>query len=94
MYYTVFELTFFMDKEKLLLRLKRIKGQIEGLQRMIEAERKCEDILIQVKATNKALQKVGEQILKCNLDTCIDKKISKKDMKSEIESMLKSLMDL
>jgi len=83
-----------MEKDKLLMRLKRVKGQIEGISRMIEDDRKCADILMQVKATTKAFQKVGEQILKCNMEICIDKTQSKETMKEEMESMLKSLMDL
>ncbi len=83
-----------MEKEKLTMRLRRIKGQIEGIERMIEAERECEDILIQVKASQKALLKFGESMIQCNLDDCLKNKISKSDMKRQIEGMVRGFINM
>lgn len=57
------------DKE-LLDRLKRIEGQIRGLQRMIEDKRGCADIVMQVLAARSALEQVGTQLLDHQLLSC------------------------
>lgn len=55
----------------ILDRLKRIEGQIRGLQRMIEDERPCTDIITQVLAARSALEQVGVQLLDQQLYNCI-----------------------
>ncbi|MCP2518830.1 metal-sensitive transcriptional regulator [Candidatus Aminicenantes bacterium AC-335-A11] len=54
-----------------LPRLKKIEGQIRGIQRMIEEERYCIDILIQLSAVRGAIQKVEENILEKHLKGCV-----------------------
>ncbi len=49
--------------EKILKRLRRIEGQVRGLQRMIDEGRDCHDILIQLSGVRSALDAAGEQIL-------------------------------
>ena len=49
--------------QKILKRLRRIEGQVRGLQRMIEEGRDCHDILIQLSGVRSALDAAGEQIL-------------------------------
>jgi DNA-binding FrmR family transcriptional regulator len=57
--------------DKLLLdRLKRIEGQIRGLQRMIEEQRECSDIITQLLAARSALEQVGVQVLDKQLHSC------------------------
>jgi CsoR family transcriptional regulator, copper-sensing transcriptional repressor len=52
------------DKDKLLKRLNIIEGQVKGLQAMIETEKSCTDVLMQLTATRAALSKVGDLFLK------------------------------
>ena len=52
-------------------RLRRIEGQVRGLQRMIEADRYCIDILTQVRSAERALQRVGQSILHRHLRHCV-----------------------
>ncbi|HEX2942214.1 MAG TPA: metal-sensitive transcriptional regulator [Rhodopila sp.] len=52
-------------------RLKRIEGQVGGLQRMVEEERYCVDILTQINAVRAALHKVEEQVLRDHVSHCI-----------------------
>ncbi|RZQ62228.1 metal-sensitive transcriptional regulator [Amycolatopsis suaedae] len=59
------------DKEAHLKRLRRIEGQIRGLQRMVEEEKYCIDILTQVSAATKALQSFSLQLLDEHLSTCV-----------------------
>jgi DNA-binding FrmR family transcriptional regulator len=56
--------------KQLLDRLKRIEGQIRGLQRMIENQRSCSDVITQVLAARSALEQVGTQLLDQQLSNC------------------------
>ncbi len=58
-------------KHAVLARLKRIEGQIGGLQRMVEADRYCVDVLTQVTAVRAALQKVEAEILRDHVSHCV-----------------------
>jgi len=59
------------DKEALVNRLKRVEGQVRGLQRMIEEDTYCIDVLTQVSATTKALQSVALLLLEDHLGHCV-----------------------
>ena len=58
-------------------RLKRIEGQIRGLQRMVEDDRYCPDIIAQVAAVQEALRGVGRQLLRHHLSHCATDAIRK-----------------
>lgn len=64
------------DKEAYLRRLRRIEGQIRGLQRMVEQDEYCIDVLTQVSAANKALQSVSLGLLDEHLNHCVKEAIS------------------
>lgn len=55
----------------LVARLKRIEGQIRGLERMVDSDEDCEDILIQISAAKSALHKVAQSILEDHLKHCV-----------------------
>jgi len=59
------------DKEAYLKRLRRVEGQIRGLQRMVEEDKYCIDILTQVSAATKALQSFSLELLEEHLSTCV-----------------------
>ncbi|WP_326797377.1 metal-sensitive transcriptional regulator [Streptomyces sp. NBC_01808] len=59
------------DKEAHLKRLRRIEGQVRGLQRMVEEDVYCIDILTQVSASTKALQSFALQLLEEHLRHCV-----------------------
>ena len=59
------------DKDLVLKRLRRIEGQVRGLQRMVEDERYCIDILEQVAAATRALQSVALLLLDEHLAHCV-----------------------
>ena len=59
------------DKESHLKRLRRIEGQIRGLQRMVEEDVYCIDILTQVSASTKGLQSFALQLLEEHLRHCV-----------------------
>ena len=60
-----------MDKDAYLKRLKRIEGQVRGLQRMIDEDTYCIDILTQVSAVTKALQSVAVGLLDQHVRHCV-----------------------
>jgi DNA-binding FrmR family transcriptional regulator len=59
------------DKDAYIKRLRRIEGQIRGLQRMVEEDKYCIDILTQVAAATKALQAVALGLLEEHLGHCV-----------------------
>lgn len=76
----------------ILSRLKNIEGQVRGLQRMVEADKYCIDILTQVSAARSALSSVGMKILRRHVDTCVSEAImdggeSKEEMINELMSI-------
>jgi len=61
------------ERRDVLLRLRRIEGQIRGLQRMVEEEVACADILTQVAAVTAAVKKVGTVVVKTYMEECLNK---------------------
>jgi DNA-binding FrmR family transcriptional regulator len=59
------------DKEALLKRLRRIEGQVRGLQRMVDEERYCIDILTQVSAATAALERVAMLLVSDHVRHCV-----------------------
>jgi len=77
-----------------LPRLRRIEGQIRGIQRMIEEERYCIDILTQISSVVGAIMRVEENILHRNLRGCVNasfRKGSKEDREKKIEEIIQLL---
>jgi len=60
-----------MDVEAVTNRLKRIEGQVRGLIKMIESDKSCEEILIQISSVKSALHKTGQVILEEHLHHCV-----------------------
>jgi DNA-binding FrmR family transcriptional regulator len=58
-------------KEQLLARLRRVEGQVRGVQQMVEADRYCVDVLTQISAVTKALQSVAVALLDDHLRNCV-----------------------
>jgi len=58
-------------KQGVKRRLNRIAGQVGGIQRMVEEERYCVDVLLQVAAVRAALDQVGKLILGSHIETCV-----------------------
>jgi DNA-binding FrmR family transcriptional regulator len=81
-----------MNKEKiknnLILRLKRIEGQIRGITNLIEKDTYCDDVLNQIAAAQSALNSVGKLLLEKHLHTCLIDRIRKGDHSVVSELML------
>ena len=59
------------NKDAITKRLKRIEGQVRGLIRMVEEDKDCEEILIQIGSAKAALHKTGQVILEGHLSHCV-----------------------
>ena len=75
-------------RKKLLKRLKRVEGQVRGIQRMIDEDKDCMDILIQVAAARAALDKVGLGIFENHTRSCIVRAVQEKEGEEVIEELM------
>lgn len=79
------------EKNKLEARLNRIQGQLIGVKKMIDDNRYCEDIIMQLLAISKASESLANVILEKHLKTCIKNSIEKGDSSiiDEIQELIK-----
>lgn len=80
-------------KKQTIARLRKIEGQVKGIQKMIEERRYCIDVVMQIEAAESALHKVSEIILENHLETCVLKAFRSKDM-DERRQKVNELMDV
>ncbi len=82
------------DKKKLLTRLKKAEGQIRGIEKMIEEDMYCPDILIQVSAVQSALNSFNKVLLACHIKGCVmnDVKEGKEESIDELVEVIQKLM--
>ena len=76
--------------QNILRRLRNIEGQVRGLQRMIEEDQYCIDILTQVSAVRSALNSAGMKVLRRHIETCVSEAI--KDGGQIKDEMIDELM--
>jgi len=79
-------------KERNVRRLRRIEGQVRGLQRMVEEERYCADIMTQIASVQEALRSVGRELMRNHLKHCAASAIRAGD--EQAEAMYDELIDL
>lgn len=77
------------DKNNYKKRLNIIIGQVNGINKMIDDDRHCSDILIQISAVDKALKSLGQEILVNHMKTCMVD-----DIKNERYNSIDEVMDL
>ena len=77
------------EKKYFTSRLNVIEGQIRGIKQLIEEERYCDEILVQLSAVNNSLKSVGTKLLKNHLETCVVN-----DIKNDNLDILDDVMDL
>ena len=79
-------------KERNVKRLRRIEGQVRGLQRMVEEERYCAEIMTQIASVQEALRSVGRELMRNHLKYCASSAIRAGD--EQAEAMYDELIDL
>ena len=84
-----------LKNHEVLTRLKKAEGQVRGIINMIESERACEDVLIQILGVQGALNKIGKTILKSHLNSCVKESIEKgeTEMLCNFNSVLDKFID-
>ena len=80
-------------KQAILNRLKSIEGHVRGIERMVDEDQYCIDILTQTAAIHKALEKVDVMILENHLESCVTTAIQSDDP-SERERVIRELLGL
>ena len=73
------------DKDLLVRRLHRIEGQVRGIERMLEEDRYCIDILTQIAAVKTALEQVGVRVLEDHVTHCVHDAIASGDAQAADE---------
>ena len=79
-------------RDRNLKRLRRIEGQVRGLQRMVEEDRYCADILTQISSVQQALRSVGRELVRNHLKHCATAAIRSGD--SDAEAMYDEVVDM
>ena len=83
----------YMSKSKYITRLKRSEGQLRGIQKMIEEERDCMDIITQLSAVRSSVDRVMELLITENLVECINNPIKNPDeQKEKMEKAIRYLV--
>lgn len=82
------------EQKDLLVRLRRIEGQIRGIEKMVENDIYCPDILIQVSAVTSALNSFNKQLLAAHIRSCVAEDIreGKDETIDELVTVLQKLM--
>lgn len=76
-----------------LKRLRRIEGQVRGLEKMVGEDRYCADILVQISSVQEALRAVGQELMRNHLRHCASQAI-RKGSRAEAEAMYDELLKL
>ncbi|KMK76692.1 transcriptional regulator [Alkalihalobacillus pseudalcaliphilus] len=76
------------EKDQLMGRLKRIEGQVRGIQNMVDNDRYCIDILTQISAINAAMNKVGLQLLEKHTRHCVTDALKDGDGEEAIQELM------
>ena len=79
-------------KSRNIKRLRRIEGQVRGLQKMVDEDRYCADILVQISSVQEALRSVGRELLRNHLKHCATAAIRASD--AEAEEMYDELVEM
>lgn len=77
------------EKKKLITRLNRVEGQVRGVKQMINDDRYCNDIIIQLAAINKAIKGIANVMIEEHMHTCMIK-----DIKEGNEEVINEIVEL
>ena len=80
-----------LEKRALVVRLRKIKGQLEGIERMVEADADCSDVLMQVVSARQALKSFSEEVIESHMHECIENAATQSEGRREIRALLEVL---
>ena len=76
-----------LEKRALTIRLRKIKGQIEGIEKMVEGDADCSDVLMQVVSARQALKSFSEKVIESQMRACIES-TSQAESRHNLRSLL------
>lgn len=76
------------SKEDIMRRLKKIEGQVKGIQRMVNEDKYCVDVLIQVAAVRAAINRVGTIVFEHHSRVCMQNAVKSSDQEAAIEELV------
>jgi DNA-binding FrmR family transcriptional regulator len=74
-------------EKKIRNRLRRLNGQVSGIERMLQEHKSCDDILIQIAALKQAVNGVAAELLQAHMETCVMACVESGDGKEALESL-------
>jgi DNA-binding FrmR family transcriptional regulator len=80
-------------KRKTTARLRKVAGQVAGIERMVDDNRYCLDILLQIAAAQAALRQVGNIVLRSHVETCVSEAMTR-GKPAERRKKIEELMDV
>lgn len=80
-----------LEKRALVVRLRRIKGQVEAIEKMVESDTDCSDVLMQVVSARQALKSFSEEVIESHLHECIENAATQSEGRREIRALLEVL---
>ena len=80
------------SQEDILNRLKKIEGQVKGIQKMIIDEKCCDDVMVQVSAVKSAMNKVGGMVMDRYISNCLTDAVIEGKNRVELKDMVKTIV--
>lgn len=80
-----------LEKRALIVRLRKIKGQVEAIERMVEADADTPEVLMQVVSARQALKSFSEEVIESHMHECIEGAASQAEGRREIRALLEVL---
>lgn len=82
------------EKKALMVRLRRIEGQVRGIEKMVEEDQYCPNIVIQISAVSSALNSFAKELMTTHIQTCVVEDLRKGNEESiqELVKMVQRLM--
>jgi len=77
-----------LEKRDLTIRLRRIKGQLEAIEKMVEADAGCSDVLMQVVSARQALKSFSEKVIEAEMRACLENAGSRAESRHSLRSLL------
>ncbi|MDF2520770.1 MAG: hypothetical protein K0R84_1398 [Clostridia bacterium] len=82
-----------VEKDELLTRLRKIEGQVKGIQRMVDEDKCCSEVMVQISAIRSAINKVGGMMIERYIAECMQQGIRTPDSKGEIDESIQSMIE-
>lgn len=81
-----------VSKEDILNRMKKIEGQAKGIQKMIDEDKCCGDIMVQISAIRSAINRVGGLIMDRYIKECLKKSLNNNGDEKSIEEVIETIV--